>query len=187
MGDIDLSISAGSFEEIFNGLLAGYQEYAAENPQADYSHLGENFLEYLRSDGAKEILKEHILAIIQENGDIIVSTDQFEQLFQEVLTGFLVYVQENNYTDVSQLEAYLMEYLQTEEARQILENWVSGIFDSGSDLEVSPEQLERLATALAAGYQEYAVANGLPDLDGWENIFWTIWEQKRLRLNWFRG
>ena len=163
LGNIELSVSAENFGEIFDGLLAGYQEYATENPQADYSHLGENFLEYLRSDGAKEILKEHILGIIQENGDIIVSTDQFEQLFREILTGFLAYVQENNYTDVSQLETYLMEYLQTEEARQILENWVSEILDSSSDLEVAPEQLEGLAMALASGYQEYAVVNGLPD------------------------
>ena len=84
LGNIELSVSAENFGEIFDGLLAGYQEYATENPQADYSHLGENFLEYLRSDGAKEILKEHILGIIQENGDIIVSTDQFEQLFREI-------------------------------------------------------------------------------------------------------
>ncbi len=38
-------------------LMEGYQAYAKTHPEADYSHLGDNFFEYLKTDGAKQIMK----------------------------------------------------------------------------------------------------------------------------------
>lgn len=47
MGSIHLSVSAEDLNQMAAGLLEGYQNYAAENPQADYSRLGEYFLSTL--------------------------------------------------------------------------------------------------------------------------------------------
>ncbi len=162
MGSIHLSVSAEDLNQMAAGLLEGYQNYAAENPQADYSRLGEYFLEYLGTEEGLSILAENVREIILANGDIAISTDQIQVLFQNIMAGFQVYAQENGYTDPDLFDEYLLEYLQTEEAQAIMTAWAAEVFQ-GVEIEISQEQLEMLAAEMAAGYQEYAVANGLPD------------------------
>jgi putative ABC transport system permease protein len=162
MGNVQLNVSSENLTRMISGLLEGYQQYAASNPQADYSRLGEYFLDFLETDEAGEILRKHIRDIILENGDITVPTEQFQILFQEIMTGFQTYAVENGYTDPELFDQYLMEYLQTEEAQQVLETWASENFRI-DDLEISSEQLTGLAEDLMGGYQAYASSNNLPD------------------------
>ena len=62
---IQLNVSAEGMAQTAQKLMEGYQAYAAENPQADYSGLGEAFLNYLTTDDAKAILSKHIGEIIK--------------------------------------------------------------------------------------------------------------------------
>ena len=98
-----------------------------------------------------------------ENGTITVSQEQIQSMFQEVMAGYQEYAAQNGYTDPEMFDEYLLEYLQTPEAQEILGNWGSEIFQTNGEVRVTQEQLEALAGNLTAGYQEYAVANSLPD------------------------
>ena len=69
---------------------------------------------------------------------------------------------EDAYQDPEQFSRYLAEYLETDEARAILEQWGSDIL-ANVDFSVSASQLETLASELAAGYQAYARSTGAPD------------------------
>ncbi len=70
-----------------------------------------------------EILKNNIKDIIESSGSVEVSKEELQQLIKDIMTGFQKYVQEKGYTDMTKLDEYLTEYLQTEECQQILTAW----------------------------------------------------------------
>ena len=163
MGSINLTVSEEDLRQMISGLLGGYQNYAAENPQADYPRLGEYFLDYLGTKEARSVLSENLREMILENGDILITADEIETLFQNVMAGYQSYAAENGYTDPDRFDEYLLEYLQTEEAQAIVSDWSSQVFQDVPQMGISQEQLEQLAEDLMNGYQEYAIGNGLPD------------------------
>ena len=166
MGNLDIAISSEAFGDMASGLLAGYQEYAQEHPEADYSGLGDAFADFLQTPEGQEILSRNIQEIIQPGGGIEITADQIRRLFQDILAGYAEYVQdmgyEDAYQDPEQFSRYLTEYLGTAEARAILEQWGTEILEN-VDFTVSGEQLQTLASELAAGYQSYAQSSGAPD------------------------
>lgn len=163
MGSIKVNASSEDLKKLVSGLLEGYQAYAAANPQADYSKLGETFTAYLKTDAAKQILCDHIRQIIQANGDLTVSTDQLSELVQTVMYGYQDYAEEMGYTDADQFGAYLAEYLQTPQAGAILDTWAAENLKLDQSIEITEAQLTALASDIVAGYQSYAAENGLPD------------------------
>ena len=166
MDNLDISISSEAFSDMASGLLAGYQEYAKEHPEADYSGLGDAFAAFLQTPEGKEILSENIREIIQSGGGIQITADQIRQLFRDILSGYAEYVQnmgyEDAYQDPEQFGRYLEEYLETDEARAILEQWGADILEN-MDFSISAAQLETMGAELAAGYQTYAQSSGAPD------------------------
>lgn len=68
MSGIKIQASGDDVSNLAAALLKGYQEYAKEHPEADYSGLGENFIGYLNTEKAQEILKNNIKDIIEASG-----------------------------------------------------------------------------------------------------------------------
>ena len=163
MGSISLTVSQEDLQQMVSGLLEGYQNYAAEHPEADYSNLGEDFLGYLGTEQAGSILAGHLREMLVENGDLVLTQEEVENLFLNVMSGYQSYAQENGYTDPDLFDVYLLEYLQTPQAQEIVSEWSSQVFADLPDLESSAAQLEALGADLADGYRDYAVSNGLPD------------------------
>ena len=169
MSSLNIQVTSEDMETMVSGLLEGYQAYAQGNPQADYSRLGEYFLEYLQTEEARNTLCNSVKDIMAQNGTITVSSDQIRTMFGEVLAAFQEYAAQNGLTDENGqidpelFDDYLLEYLQTPEAQEILGRWGEEIFQTNGEVWVTQEQLETLAGNLAAGYQSYAQANGLPD------------------------
>ena len=163
MSGIRLEVSAEELAQIASDLLQGYQGYAAQNPAADYSGLGEDFLGYLQTDEAKQILSRNITEIIQSSGTVTVSNEQLQQLVREVMAGYQQYAASNGYTDINRFDEYLIEYLQTAQAQEILGRWASENIKIEGNVSITAEQLEKLSAEMVAGYQQYAAANGLPD------------------------
>lgn len=163
MGQLDITASPDAVRQLAGELLSGYQEFAAGNPGADYTGLGEYFLAYLQTPEARETLAGHMKEIIQSGGSMEVSPEQLQELVRRVMAGYQEYAAANGYTDPDRFDEYLIEYLQTPQAQSVLEKWASENLQFSGDLEITQEQLEALAADLAAGYQSYAAANGLPD------------------------
>ena len=122
--------------------------------------------------GTPEIAAACLQAILDENGITAPDNEQIQALIASVGAGFWDYCLEN-YPDIfnnpdspptqEELQAYLLEYLGTEEAQTIIAEWMAAVFPEADSFTITPEQLEKLASDLAAGYQSYAVANGQPD------------------------
>ena len=172
ISSIDFHVSEESVSALVNGLLEGWKEYAAAHPDADYSGLGDNFLAFLQTPEGKQILNDNLQAVLEANGIGAPSNEQIEALLNSVTYGFVTYCMEN-YPDIfadpntppsqEELQSYLLEYLGTEEAQTIIAQWMAAVFPNAGSFTITPEQLEKLASDLAAGYQSYAVANGQPD------------------------
>lgn len=171
MSGIRLEVSAEELAQIASDLLQGYQGYAAQNPAADYSGLGEDFLGYLQTDEAKQILSRNITEIIQSSGTVTVSNEQLQQLVREVMAGYQQYAASNGYTDINRFDEYLIEYLQTAQAQEILSRWASENIKIEGNVSITAEQLEKLSAEMVAGYQQYAAANGLPDPTKMDDYF----------------
>ena len=65
LGSLDLNVSKDGFAQMASSLMEGYQQYAQDHPEADYSGLAEAFQDYLGSDAAQSILRDNIADIIQ--------------------------------------------------------------------------------------------------------------------------
>lgn len=164
MNQLDLTISTDGMKTLAGDLISGYQDYAKEHPEADYSGLREDFSEYLKSEKAQDILKSNLKDILESNGGVTASAEQIQELFKEILAGYEAYANEHGYTDADRFDEYLLEYLQTSEAAEIINKWGNKIFDSSQDLTISSEQIQKMAKELASGYLDYASENKLPDL-----------------------
>ena len=161
---MDLTVSKENLEQMVSGLLEGYQDYTAGNPQADYTKLGDAVFSYLMSEDVRAILEQNIKDMIRENGGgVTVSNEQLQAIMGELMTGYQAYAAGQGYTDPDRFDEYLIEYLQTAGAQEILTRWGTEIFQNNTDVTVTQEQLEKLASEIAAGYPAYAAANNLPD------------------------
>ena len=134
MSSLNIQVTAEDMETMISGLMEGYQAYAQENPQADYSQLGTYFLNYLQTEEARTILCDSVKDIMAQNGTITVSGDQIQAMFQEILAGYQAYAAQNGYTDPEMFDDYLLEYFQTEEAQTILERWGGEIFQTNGEV-----------------------------------------------------
>ena len=164
LGSLDLNVSKDGFAQMASSLMEGYQQYAQDHPEADYSGLAEAFQDYLGSDAAQSILRDNIADIIQSGAGISVTTEQLREMLGEIMTGFARYIAEKGYDDPSKFGEYLQEYLETSGAQDILNKWADEIFSGAVDnITITSEQISKLAGELAAGYQQYAQQSGAPD------------------------
>jgi len=165
MSTIDITASGDDINQLAQDLLTGYESYAEGNSGADLTQLGNAFLVYLQTEEAQDIMRENMLEMIQNSGELTVSTEAFRTLITDVLADFQSYVNEQGYTDISEMENYLNEYLLTERAQNLMNVWADENlqFDM-SDVTVSQEQLGDLVSDLTAGYQTYAASHSdMPD------------------------
>ena len=164
LGGLDVNVSADGLGTLASSLMEGYQQYVASHPEADYSGIQEDFCNYLHTSEAQEIIKNKIAEIIQSTDGVTVTVEQLRNMLTEIMSGYQQYVNDNGLTDPNQFDEYLIAYMQTQEAQNILNKRASEIFGGISDsITITGNQLSDLASALASGYQSYAAANGLPD------------------------
>lgn len=126
LSHLDITMKPGGMEKMIQILNEGYSEYVKSHPEADYSTLGEHFSEYLTTDDAKNIIRKYLGSILQQNGDVVITTAQMQNLITRVMTGMQSYVQGKAEISADYFGEYLQEYLQTSEAKQIMTNWANG-------------------------------------------------------------
>ena len=162
---LDVKVKPGGMQKMAVSLMEGYQAYAKTHPEADYSHLGDNFSEYLKTDGAKQIMKKYFSKILKESGKVTITEEKVQKLLTDIMQGFEKYVKDQGIGDISadQYGTYFRQYLQTAEAKQIITDWVNDLYKD-VDIEISEADLQAMAQELAAGYLSYAQEKGYVDV-----------------------
>ena len=162
---LDVKVKPGGMQKMAGSLMEGYQAYAKTHPEADYSHLGDNFSEYLKTDGAKQIMKKYFSKILKESGKVTITEEKVQKLLTDIMQGFEKYVKDQGIGDISadQYGTYFRQYLQTAEAKQIITDWVNDLYKD-VDIEISEADLQAMVQELAAGYLSYAQEKGYADV-----------------------
>lgn len=130
LDNIEFSISSNDIQTLLNELLKGYGEYISKHPEADINTVMKNLTEYLQSKEAAELLKKEIEEVIKENGELTITEKQMQKIIQNVLKGYEEYAKQNNLQNIANLDKYLIEYLNSEEAKAIISRNLSKIMQS---------------------------------------------------------
>ena len=99
IGSLDLTVKPGGMQKLSESVMEGYQEYVKFHPEADYSNLAKDFMDYLMTDEAQKILKDNLQEIIESTGGFKITIDQMQELVQRVMEGYQKYAAEKGYTE----------------------------------------------------------------------------------------
>ena len=127
---LDFSVSSEDLQTILRDLLKGYETYIGENPNTDLNQIGKQLSDYLQSKEVNELINQEIEAMIKENNSLTITQEQMQKIMQKVLKGYEAYVEENDLIDILELDSQLMEYLQSEEAKEIMTKSLTKIIES---------------------------------------------------------
>ena len=144
LSKLKFTISSEDVQKIIQDLLNGYEDYISKNPEANVAQVAKQLSEYLQSKEASEILNKAIEDIIKENGEITITQEQMQQVLVSVLEGYEKYVDDNELITVDELEKYLMEYINSEEAKDIVSSNLSEI--------VKTQKLDEQISAIMQDY-----------------------------------
>ena len=160
------SMTPANMQKMMAALMEGFQEYSAQNAGTGSSSeagsgaaLG-SLNDYLKTQQANEIIAANFAEIIASNGGMTISAEQLQELMTNIMQGYRQYAADLGYTDPARFDEYLAEYMATDQAQDIIEEWSRGVFSGFDSMTVSPEQMEKMTQELTAGYMAYMQENG---------------------------
>lgn len=151
LSNIKFSMTADDMKNLMDELLKGYETYIQNHPEANVGEVGKQLSEYLQSKEVSELLNKKIQEIIKENGSLTITQEQLQSIMTEILSGYEKYVDDNELISVEDLKKYLMEYLNSDEAKNIISNNISEIIKSQNiDTQISNIMEKYMQTAISS-------------------------------------
>ena len=151
LSNIKFSMTADDMKNLMDDLLKGYETYIQNHPEANVGEVGKQLTEYLQSKEVSELLNKKIQEIIKENGSLTITQEQLQSIMTEILSGYEKYVDDNELISVEDLKKYLMEYLNSDEAKNIISNNISEIITSQNlDTQISNIMEKYMQTAISS-------------------------------------
>ena len=151
LSNIEFSLTADDMKNLMDELLKGYETYIQNNPEANVGEVGKQLSEYLQTKEVSELLNKKIQEIIKENGSLTITQEQLQSIMTEILSGYEKYVEDNELVSVEDLKKYLIEYLDSDEAKNIISNNISEIITSQNlDTQISNIMEQYMQTAISS-------------------------------------
>ena len=157
---IDLAVSAEEMESMTRDMIEGFQESLPEGSDLEIKDPVQSFQEYLNTEEAQKILEEGIREIISSGVSVTVPTEQLWGIAAQLVTDYQNYAKENNIEESS--VATILAYLQLPEVQQNLTAQAEAVIRDSIDIQIQPDQVQKIFSSILAGYQEYAAENVLP-------------------------
>lgn len=152
MSKIDFSLSNDDMKNLMNEVINGYNDYLNKHhPEASLGNISGALTEYINSKETQELIKQEVENAIKENGSITITSEQMQKIMKKVMDGFEEYAKENNLVDTGKLQEYLMEYLQSEEAKEVISNNLTKMMQS--------QNLEKQISNIINDYMKSAMGN----------------------------
>lgn len=148
VGQLELQVSAEQVQTLAADLMAGYQDYAAQNPEADIAQFPVYFQQYM-DNGGSEALGMAIQNAMVENGGQQLSDEQIQSILAGVLEGYNAYAQENNLPDIDKFNEYFMGYMESEQAKAALGKSMTEFVQSSGIEEKLPAIMESYMQSVA--------------------------------------
>lgn len=162
--NLDIKINSDKLISLISDTLKGYLDFSSKNPVTNYIELPNAISDYMKTDEAKNILKEFFGKMISKNSGTLITNEKIAEIMKSIMSGYPEFARKNNYTDPSKFNQYLLEYFQTPEAKAKVSAETRNLLKSlGENLKLDNKDIAELANALSNGYLKYAKENNKPD------------------------
>ena len=162
--NLDIKLESDKLIGLVSNILKGYLDYSSKDPSTNYRELSNSIYEYMKTDEAKNILKEFFSKMISKNSGTLITNEKITEIMKSIMSGYPEFAKKNNYTDPSKFNQYLLEYLQTPEAKAKVSAETKNLLKSlGENLKLDSKDISELANNLSNGYLKYAKENNKPD------------------------
>ncbi len=149
LNNIKFTVTSDDLQKVMNDIIKGYETYIQNNPKADINQISKQLLEYLQSKEVSDLINKKIQEIIKENGNISFTQEQMQSILTEVLKGYEKHVDDNELVSTEDLNNYLIEYLNSDSAKNIITNNLSQLVKSQNlDEQVSNIMEKYMQTAI---------------------------------------
>ena len=146
LSKIQFSMSQEDIKNIILDLVKGYEEYIQNKPEANINEISKQLTEYLQTKEVNELINRKIKEFIKENGSLTITQKQLEELMKEILAGYEKYVNDNGLVSVEDLNKYIVEYMNSDKAKDIITKNISKIMTS--------QNLEKQITNIMGQYMQ---------------------------------
>lgn len=147
---VKIDVSEEGMKQLADDLESGYLEYVKEQTGKEQPGLQESFEEFLVSGGGQDIINDFLEEIV-DTGEPI-SAEQMEELVQQLTDGYRQYTEEQGLAGPDQLKEYLIDYLGTSQAEEILLDGMSEMVDISNVKEQLMQVLQQYMQQLMASY-----------------------------------
>ncbi len=162
--NLDIKLDSDKLIRLISDILKGYLEFSSKNPSTNYIELPKSISDYMKTDEAKNILKEFFGKMISKNSGTLITNEKITDIMKSILSGYPEFAKKNNYTDPNKFNEYLLEYFKTPEARGKVSAETRKLLNSlGENLKLDNKDIAELSKALSNGYLKYAKENNKPD------------------------
>ena len=146
LSKIQFSMSQEDIKNIILDLVKGYEEYIQNKPDANINEISKQLTEYLQTKEVNELINRKIKEFIKENGSLTITQKQLEELMKEILSGYENYVNDNGLVSVEDLNKYIVEYMNSDKAKEVITKNISKIMTS--------QNLEKQITNIMGQYMQ---------------------------------
>ena len=162
LGGINMKMTEETLEKLFNDILSGFQSYIKDDKQADISALPMSIFNYLGTDEAKSIIRSNLQKLLQSRLSELVTYDDLSEIAESYIAGYSVWLIANGYDEND--FSHINEYVNSAEAKSILEDGLASIRAELNKLSLTDEELNALVKDIMDGYEKYADAEKLPTI-----------------------
>ena len=146
LSKIKFSMSEEDMKNIIVGLIKGDEEYIKNKPEGNINEISKQLTEYLQSKEVNELINRKIKEFIKENGSLTITQKQLEEIMKEILAGYEKYVNDNELVSIEDLNKYIVEYMNSDKAKDIITKNISKIMTS--------QNIEKQVTAIMGQYMQ---------------------------------
>ena len=146
LSKIKFSMSEEDMKNIIVDLIKGYEEYIKNKPEGNINEISKQLTEYLQSKEVNELINRKIKEFIKENGSLTITQKQLEEIMKEILAGYEKYVNDNELVSIEDLNKYIVEYMNSDKAKDIITKNISTIMTS--------QNIEKQVTAIMGQYMQ---------------------------------
>lgn len=149
LNNIKFSMTREDITNIIIDFINGYEDYIQNKPEVNISQISKQLTEYLQSKEVSELISKKVQEFIKENGSLTITQKQLEEIMTEILAGYEKYVNDNELVSVEDLNKYILEYLESEEAKNIITKNISKIITS--------QNVDKQITVIMEKYMQNAI------------------------------
>ncbi len=122
---IHFNLSDEQIKHLTTSLMNGYNEYIKSHPEANINQAMQGFIDYIQSNEAMSFIQEEIKKYAQDG----ISNEEMTQIMRDL---FEKYQEQLGNTDLNmvKINEYILQYLQSDEAKNILTNEMTTIIQT---------------------------------------------------------